>query len=163
MTSFYIHQSCVYHYPVWGYNVQTHTLFLPGWPAADNKPVWVPDGTHLLYQHQAITTTAEYMVTLGPRQIKLVDAVSGEEQIVLSDSAYHYHLCPDDRTPGCYWNGDWVKVYRLPYYPYSFDFEAFSDPGYRCTWYVKDCADQPEYLGLNWRTLEVLPWSEIVN
>ncbi|MCL4265219.1 MAG: PD40 domain-containing protein [Anaerolineae bacterium] len=148
---------------VWGYNVETHTLFLPERWFADNKPVWVPDGTHLLYQHQTNIATAENMVIFSPRQIYLVDAVSGEEQVVLSDPAYHYHLCPDDRTESCYWNGDWVKVQRLPYHPAMFDFEDYNNSDYRCAWYVKDCTDQPEYLGLNWRTLEVLPWSEIVN
>ncbi len=148
---------------VWGYNVETHTLFLPERWFADNKPVWVPEGTHLLYQHQTNIATAENMVTLSPRQIHMVDAMSGEEQVVLSDPAYHYHLCPDDRTESCYWNGDWIKIQRLPYHPATFDFEDYNNPDYRCAWYVKNCADQPEYLGLNWRTLEVLPWSEIVN
>ncbi|MCB8945220.1 MAG: PD40 domain-containing protein [Ardenticatenaceae bacterium] len=142
---------------VWGYNLASHNLFLPQNWAADSQPTWTPDGTHLLYQHQAITVTQEYSTTLGPKEVRLVDAVSGATQTILSDPGYHYQIC----ASGCLWAEDWLQVRRFQYTPTTVQFEDYSNLGYRCSWYGEDCGGIPEWLALNWRTGQILPWEEV--
>lgn len=148
---------------VWGYNVETANLFLPEpqpW-AADQRPIWTIDGTHLLYQHHAITQTDTYTLTYGAGQIQLVDAVSGEKRILAADPRYHYQLCPTREADSCRWAEDWIQVRRYPYQPDPFYFEENQDSGFQCTWYGQGCLGPVENLGLNWRTGEIIPWEAV--
>jgi Tol biopolymer transport system component len=148
---------------VWGFNVETDHLFLPEPQirGVDHQPIWTPDEAHLLYRHHDITNTDSYTRTYGPGQIHLVDALSGEKQILAADPEYHFQLCGAGDEVGCRWAEDWIKVRRYPYQPDPFYFEDHQDSGYSCTWYGRNCPGPAENLALNWRTGEIVPWQEV--
>ncbi len=149
---------------VWGLDLETERRFLSpaGAPALDDLPLWTPDGTHLLYQHRALTYTASAWplpATFGSREIRLVDARLGQERVLLADPGHDYHLGlgPND----CPWNGDdWLPLRRVPYRPQAYpsvEDADFSAPTIRCLLYGEACADPVELLVLNWRTGEIVP------
>lgn len=149
---------------VWGFDRRTEWRFLspPGESVDDNLPLWTPDGTHLLYQHRALTYTQStwpITVTFGPREVRLVDVLQGEERALLSDPAYDYHLGLG--VNNCPWYGsDWLPLRRVPYRPQtcpSMEGADFQSPAVRCLLYGESCPDPVEQLVLNWRTGEVIP------
>jgi hypothetical protein len=157
-------ETSYYNFPggtVWGYNTITHNLFLPEVGVADSLPIWTTDGTHLLYQHQTITRTEAYTVTFSPRQIRLVAAASGDEQIIISNPKYDYHLCAEPYEDDCQWRGDWIPIRQIPHQPRPFYFEDYNISAYRCSWHGSECSGNTVHLGLNWRTGEVILWGDV--
>jgi len=154
---------------VWGFDLGTERRFLA--PAAilavDDLPLWTPDGTHLLYQHRALTYTQSawpITVTLGPREVRLVDVLQGEERVLLGDPAHDYHL-GRGLNDAPWYGPDWLPLRRVPYRPQSYpgvEEADFSAPAIRCLLYGVDCPDPAEELVLNWRTGEVVPAGRFV-
>jgi len=152
---------------VWGYSIAQDDLFLEDDPFSD-RPVWTPDGTHLLYQYRPVDNTSTGYNYTGSRQIIRVDSVSGEKKVLASDPAYDYDLCEIEFNSykSCeQWYGDWIQLRRFPFQPLSVSFEGIpvppgSDSQLQCLVYGKKCATPPELFALNWRTGELLPWAE---
>ncbi len=150
---------------IWGYNVTEDFIFLPqpeDWQR-DDGPRWVPGGTHLLFQHRELITDEQgtiYQLTSG-KQIKRVDATTGEQTTLLADPSYDYHLC-SGHTADCTrrWHGDWIQVLRLPFNPLQITYTIEGDLGMECIFYGFDCDISPELYALNWRTGEMIPWAE---
>lgn len=147
---------------VWGYDVIRGRHFITSTTASateESQPLWTPAADHLLYQQRAIsyTTPAKAELTLGPQQIAVVDATTGEQQILLSDPAYDYHLCTAYEV--CPWEGDFIEVRRIPYRQGVFSQEAdASSAAVNCALYGFRCVDPVERFALNWRTGELVPW-----
>ncbi|MBN2392236.1 MAG: hypothetical protein JXR84_16025 [Anaerolineae bacterium] len=146
---------------VWGYDVAQEWQFLPPTKrdTEESQPQWTPTGDHLLYQQRVISYTmpAKAALTLGPQQIVIVDATTGEQQILLSDPTYDYHLCTAYEV--CPWEGDFIEVRRIPYRQNVLDLEPdFNTAAVNCTVYGFRCADPVERFALNWRTGELVPW-----
>ncbi len=152
---------------VWGYDVAQGWPFLP--PAAESDtdesateamhPLWTPAGDHLLYQRRAISYTlpAQAEFSLGPQQIVVVDAATGQQQILLSAPDYDYHLCTAYEV--CPWEGDFIEVRRIPYRQSAFSLKADTvSAAINCALYGFRCPDPVERFALNWRTGELLPW-----
>jgi hypothetical protein len=147
---------------VWGYNVAQGQYILS--PTTERstearQPQWTPTDDHLLYQQRAIsyTTPAKAALTLGPQQIVIVDAATGERRVLLSDPGYDYHLCTAYEV--CPWEGDLIEVRRIPYRQSVFDLEPdFNKATVNCAVYGFRCADPVERFALNWRTGELIPW-----
>ena len=147
---------------MWGYDVARGWHFLP--PTAErateeSQPLWTPVGDHLLYQQRVITytTPAKAALTLGPQQIVVVDATTGERRTLLGDPAYDYHLCTAYGV--CTWEGDSIEVRRIPYRQSVFSQEAgTSGAAVDCARYGFRCADSAERFALNWRTGELVSW-----
>lgn len=144
---------------VWGFDLQAARRFLApaSVPTLDDAPLWTPDGTHLLYQHRALTYTTAF--TFGPRQIVSVEVLQGRQRLLLGDPGYDYYLGmgPGD-TP--WYGADWLPVRRVRYHPQEYpsvEGVDFSDPAVRCLLYGESCPDPVEHLVLNWRSGEVLP------
>jgi len=151
---------------VWGYNVLEDNLFLsePEDWQLDDHPIWTPDGSHVLYQHRDVDFALEpdEYSFLGTRWIMIVDAASGDVNVLADHPRYDYHLCAGPDSECDSWYGDWIQVRRLPFQvqvvPYNFDF--YYDPRVRCFLYGLDCAQLPTLFALNWRTGELVPWEE---
>ena len=147
---------------VWGYDVAREWQFLPTateQATEESQPLWTPTGDHLLHQQRAITytTPARAALTLGPQQIVVVDATTGERLTLLTDPAYDYHLCMAYKV--CTWEGDFIEVRRIPYRQSVFSQEAgASGAAVDCARYGFRCADPVERFALNWRTGELVPW-----
>ncbi len=152
---------------MWGYSVAQDNLFLEADPFSD-RPVWAPDGTHLLYQYRPVDTSGGGYSYTGSRQIIRVDAVNGEKKVLASDPAYDYDLCEIEFNSyeSCeQWYGDWIQLRRFPFQPLSVSFEGIPTPPgsysqLQCLIYGKECSTPPELFALNWRTGELLPWAE---
>jgi hypothetical protein len=153
---------------VWGYNVALDLVFLPEpsvW-ALDDHPLWAPEGQHLLYQHRSLAYDGTQYTFDGPRAIMIVNAQTGQQDILAGDAEHDYHLCPGSNGDCDVWYGDWVQVQRVPFQPQTFSFEdalSFS-PSINCLVHGIECAAQQaamedyELLMLNRRTGELLPW-----
>ncbi|MGC9394874.1 MAG: hypothetical protein ACP5J4_08460 [Anaerolineae bacterium] len=152
---------------VWGYDAAQGRHFLPlaTEPDTDESateamhPLWTPAGDHLLYQQRAISYTlpAKVEFTLGPQQIVVVDAATGEQQVLLSDPAYDYHLCTAYEV--CPWEGDFIEIRRISYRQSTFSLKANTvSAAINCALYGFRCADPVERFALNWRTGELVPW-----
>lgn len=147
---------------VWGYDMVRGQHFLSPAPEHETEAtqrLWTATGSHLLYQQRAIsyTTPAKAALTLGPQQIIVVDAATGERQTLLNDPAYDYHLCMAYQV--CAWEGDFIEVRRIPYRPNSFVWEVDpSSAAVDCAMYGFRCPDPVERFALNWRTGELVPW-----
>lgn len=152
---------------LWGYSVTQDDLFLEAAPFSD-RPVWDPDGTHLLYQYRPVDNTSAGYNYTGSRQIIRVDTVNGEKKVLASDPAYDYDLCEIEFNSykSCeQWYGDWIQLRRFPFQPLSVSSEGIpvppdSNSQLQCLLYGKECAAPPELFALNWRTGELLPWAE---
>jgi hypothetical protein len=150
---------------VWGYNVTNDEVFLvePQTWQLDDHPIWAPDGRHLLFQRRPLTISIDELYSFtGPRQLIVVDSQTGEQQVLLGDEAYDYHLCASPTSVCDTWYGDWVQVRRFPFQsvtiPYTDDF--YYDTRITCLLYGKDCPFQVVLFALNWQTGELLPWDE---
>lgn len=152
---------------IWGYNVERDFLFLPelgNWQLDDHL-MWTPDGSHILYQHRAVSYTFASNTYIFPqaRQIIRVNASTGEKQVLVSDPQYDYHFCAGAYSRCDHWYGDWIQVRRFPFEPqdivYTDDF--YYIPEATCLLYGIDCNEPPELFALNWRTEELLPWDEV--
>lgn len=141
---------------VWAYDVPTRSHFeaKSGADFMTSYPVWTPDGL-LLYLQQSITRTNTYTLTLGPREIHLADVVTGEDRVLLGDSQSNYFLCENKSPDFCVWAGDWIRARRTPYIEKEVYFEDYDS----CVLY--GFCENIEDLALNWRTGEVLTWSEV--
>ena len=147
-----------------GYSVTHDNLFLEAVPFSD-RPVWTPDGAHLLYQYRPVDTSSAGYNYTGSRQIISVDAVSGEKKVLASGPAYDYDLCEIEFNSyeSCeQWYGDWIQLRRFPFQPLSVSFENIPVPPgnysqLQCLIYGKECAIPPDLFALNWRTGELLP------
>lgn len=149
---------------VWGYNVETDFVFLPQleFNQVDDHILWVPDGSHLLYQHRPLLRSETSYTFAGARQIIIVDAMSGEQQILMGDPNYDFDLCEGPNSRCDKWFGDWVQVRRFPFQPQSveFSYDMFSNPIATCRLYGTGCLDPAELFALNWRTGELIPWDQ---
>jgi hypothetical protein len=152
---------------VWGYDVAQGWLFLPPATEPDTDesateamhPLWTPAGDHLLYQRRAISYTlpAQAEFTLGPQHIVVVDAATGEQQVLLSAPDYDYHLCMAYEV--CPWEGDFIEVRRIPYRQSAFSLKADTvGAAINCARYGFRCADPVERFALNWRTGDLVAW-----
>jgi len=147
---------------VWGYDVVRGQHFVTATAehaTEESQPLWTPAGDHLLYQQRVIsyTTPAKAQLTQGPQQIVVINAISGERMVLLSDPAYDYHLCTAYEV--CSWEGDFIEVRRIPYRQSTFDLEPdFNSAAVNCAVYGFRCADPVERFALNWRTGKLVPW-----
>ncbi len=147
---------------VWGYTIAEGQHFLSSTTELGieaTQSLWTPAGDHLLYQQRTIsyTTPAKTALTLDPQQIVVVNAATGERQVVLGDPAYDYHLCT--AYEDCAWEGDLIEVRRIPYRQDTFDLEPdFNSAVAECVLYGSRCPDPVERFALNWRTGELVPW-----
>jgi hypothetical protein len=146
---------------VWGYNLALgeHFLLPAEGHTEELQPLWTPTDDHLLYQQRVIsyTTAASDTLALGPQQILIVDANTGEHRTLLADAAYDYHLCSAYEV--CAWEGDFIEVRRIPFHPTVFAWEPdFSDATVNCALYGFRCSDPVERFALNWQTGELVPW-----
>lgn len=149
---------------VWGYNVQADFVFLPQ-PEndqLDDHPLWTPDGSHLLYHHRPLTRSETSYTFSEARQILIVDATTGEQQILAGDAQYDFDLCEGPYSTCDKWFGDWVQVRRFAFQPQTVEisFNMFNDPIVTCREYGTGCPDPAELFALNWRTGELIPWKQ---
>jgi hypothetical protein len=141
---------------LWGYNVEINELFLPEVEGnqVNDGAVWTPDGSHVLYQETIITHTDSYTFTATPREIYRVNAYTGEKQVIASDPQFHYFLCSEP----CTWDGDWVPVRRITYYPEEyFANGSTNDPDLNCLLEGRGCPGEQTFWQLNWHTGELRP------
>lgn len=150
---------------LWGLNLQTSRVFL--WMereqrVIDDSPVWLADGRHFLYQHRPIQFYANSttIVLGGPRQIILMDAGSRDQRLLAYDGRYDYHLCESTGVPCEMHYGDWLKIRRTAFKALRISLDETDLPEARCALYGLDCKQQVEEMALNWKTGEMLPWSE---
>ena len=153
---------------IWGYNVDQDFLFLPQaemWGQVDDHLLWTPDGSHILFLHRPVSYTFESntYTFLEARSIIRVNATTGERKVLVSDSRYDYHFCAGAYSWCDRWYGDWIQVRRFPFdqqtLVYTDDFYYL--PAVTCLLYGMNCDEPPELFALNWRTGELIPWSEI--
>jgi hypothetical protein len=157
-----------YQSQVWAYNLAQDRLIFSTQDAA-GRIFWTPDDRYFLYEHRVhVYASGQITATFSPRQIYIVDVTTGEERPLLDDPQHNYHFCSPSYSCGQSWQGDWVSVSRTPYlsaeFPWSSDGSHapdWNDPAIRCLQYGRACAEPAESLGLNWRTGELLPWSQI--
>lgn len=152
---------------IWGYNVERDFLFLPqvGMQGQlDHHLLWTPEGSHILFLHRPVSYTLESntYVFSEAQSIIRVNAATGEKQVRVSDSRYDYHFCAGAYNWCDRWYGDWIQVRRFPFEPqnlvYTDDFYYL--PAVTCLLYGMDCNESPDLFALNWRTGELVPWSE---
>ncbi len=150
---------------LWGFNLQTSRVFL--WMereqrVIDDSPIWLSDGRHFLYQHRSIQFYANSgtFVLEGPRQIVLMDAWSRDQRLLAYDGRYDYHLCETNGTPCEMRYGDWLKIRRTTFKALRVSTDEIDLPEVRCALYGLDCKQAPDEMALNWKTGEMLPWSE---
>jgi hypothetical protein len=152
---------------VWAYDMQTLSLIRPGREVGslrEDSPCWTPDSSHVLYTRQVLTYTAHYTVTVGPRQVMMLDRQGGGERVLLGDADYDYFIGAyvwEEYAWSCTWRGDWLPVSAVTHTavttagePHGKQFAPLW-----CPLYGRYCADG-ESLALNWRTGEVLPGEE---
>ena len=150
---------------VWGYNVATGRLFLHEEWQVNDQPLWMPDGVRLLYQHRAQKNIESgrpgivVSTTFGASEIRVVDAMSGQERVLVSDPRYDYHLGAAFRD--CRWEGDWVQVRRVPFHPQEYPSPDLPPRVWDCLLLGDKCSDPVDRLALNWRTGELLPWDKV--
>ena len=152
---------------VWGFNLETEQMFLdvPEEAQIDDRPTWTPDKRYLLYQHRTFTRAPDGSTPTGfdtARQIILVDAQTGEQEVLLSDPAYDFHL------GSCYycaeWHGDWIQIRRVAFSPQTITGgdEIFRSREYQCLISAESCEATVEFFALNWKTGELRPLSDLV-
>jgi hypothetical protein len=143
-------------------------MFIPrsAKPQIDDHPVWTPDTRYLLYQHRTYSLAADGFSPTGfdqARQIIQVDAQTGEQTSLLSDPAYDFHL---GSCPSCAeWYGDWIPIRRVAFMPEPIEGgEAMAtSQAFTCRMYAQDCAAPVELFALNWKTGELVPWTDMFN
>jgi Tol biopolymer transport system component len=152
---------------IWGFNLETDQLFMNilDIPQIDDHPVWTPDRQYLLYQHRTFSRSIDgYSPTAfdHPRQIILVDARSGDQQILLSNSAYDFHIgscwsCEE-------WYGDWIQIRQVAFTPESIKGgdDMYTSQEFTCRMYGENCTSPVELYAQNWKTGELRHWSEIM-
>lgn len=146
------------HSELWGYNVEEDFLFLsePMVGKVNDDINWAPDDVHLLYHHRLLDyeDSAEEYHFLGSREIIQVSSETGEQQVLLSDPNYDYHILGD-------WYGDWIRVNKFPFEPERhIDSSEFSySDEYACLTSGARCGSEAELLAFNWKTGELMAWS----
>ncbi|HXF68720.1 MAG TPA: hypothetical protein VNK89_02840 [Thermoflexus sp.] len=155
---------------IWGYNVEKDFLFLPQaerWEQLDHHLLWTPDGSHILFLHRPLSYTLETDTYFLPaaQSIVRVNATTGERRVLVGDSRYDYHFCAGAYNQCDQWYGDWIQVRRFPFKPQSFVYDdILSDlPAATCSVYGMNCSESAELFALNWRTGELVPWSEALS
>ncbi len=154
---------------IWGFNLDRRRLFVKeqeGLHVYDTHPIWTPDDSHVLYQHQAYALAgsplpSEYVFE-QPAQIIRINASTGEKKTLVSERKYSYHLCLFAHIP-CEWRGDWLPVRRYPFEPTRTMASSanFSEiPAVKCVLEGSQCQASEELFALNWRTGELLPWDQ---
>lgn len=146
---------------VWGYDLATEQVFGLEEEGINEQAIWTPDGTQLLYQHRPLTATGSLTFTIGPREIRIVDAASGQTRTLVGDPEYDYHLCTFGGS--CAWSGEWIAVRRIPFHPLELPDPEQADwdsPEIDCVLTGIKCVDLVETLALNWRTGEVSTWDQ---
>jgi hypothetical protein len=141
--------------PLWGYNDETNSLFLPAAEPQRDNPIWTPDGNYVLFQQTVISYTDIYSLTATPREIVRVNAYTGAIQVMASDPQFHYFLC----RRSCAWDGDWIPIRRIVYQFQEYFYEDYGeeDPNIRCILYGEDCPGELTEWELNWQTGELRP------
>lgn len=150
---------------LWGFNLQTSSAIL--WPEQgqimQDSPTWLDDGRHFVYQHRSIgyDKNSGNAYLEGPRQVILMDAWTRAQHLLAFNTNYDFHLCPTEGETCQQPYGDWLRVTRTPFHAGGL---KLGDPGeavtVRCALYGLDCAQPAEEFALNWRTGELIPWSE---
>lgn len=144
---------------VWAYNVLTDTYFFP--KTAGEHPVWTPDDSHFIYQRRDWVWVGD-KISYPPLQIFVVDVATGEQQLLVNDPQYDYHLCfRSDGENRCTFSGDWVATRRILYQPGEYEFQDFNNPEVICLFHAQGCPNPTELWGVNWRTGELLPWETV--
>lgn len=144
---------------VWAYNVLTDTYFFP--KTAGEHPVWTPDYSHFVYQRRDWVWVGD-KISYPPLQIFVVDVATGEQQLLVNDPQYDYHLCfRSDGENRCTFSGDWVATRRILYQPGEYEFQDFNNPEVICLFHAQGCPNPTELWGVNWRTGELLPWETV--
>ena len=141
---------------IWAFNLETNQLFIP--PPEniqiDDHPVWTPSKRYLLYQHRSLSRVPSLEFDQA-RRIMLVDAQTGYQQVLLSDSAYDYHIGSD--SDSAVWYGDWIQIRRIEFTP-----SPYNNDSYACYLYGSGCSSPVENFALNWKTGELVPWEEFI-
>jgi len=152
---------------VWGFNLETDQIFLEEQenPQIDDRPIWTPDKRYLLYQHRTYTRASDGFTPTGldkARQIILVDAQTGDQKALLSDSAYDFHIgaCSYCKE----WIGDWIQIRRVAFKPETVKSgeDISRSKEFQCRSYAENCSSPVELFALNWKTGELQPWSKMV-
>ena len=147
---------------VWGYNVALDLVFMPEpeiWEL-DTHPLWAPGGQYILYQHRSLVNDGTSYTFDSSHKIMIVNALTGQRDILLNDPLYDYHLCPGANGDCDIWYGDWVQVQRVPFEAQIvlYDDAIFGSTDVPCLVYGVDCMPGPELFAFNWRTGELIPW-----
>lgn len=152
---------------IWGFNLEDNQFFLhvPEIYQIDDHPIWTPDNRYLIYQHRTFSRddTGNYPREFDQaRQVILVDAQTGEQQILLSDPAYDFHLGSEWNRGE--WYGDWIQVRRIGFIPeeISGGDGVYRTQQYTCRIYGLNCSSPVELFALNWKTGELVPWDDVV-
>jgi hypothetical protein len=152
---------------LWAFDVQEKTIIRPEWEAAnglEDSPCWTPGSSYVVYTRQPLTFTDNYTITIGPRQVRILDRESGDERVVLGDAEHDYFVGQWEthrRSWSCTWQGDWLQVWSTPHQAVTSTIEPFGDDweALQCTLNGQNCPDV-EFMALNWHTGEILPWEE---
>jgi len=150
---------------LWGFNLETSApiLWSDQGKIMQDTPIWLDDGHHFVYQHRGIRydPVSGNVYLDGPRQIVLMDAYTRSQQLIGFEQGYDYHLCQTQGEPCEQVYGDWLKIYRTPFTAGGI---KLGDAAYatinRCALFGYDCLKPSEEYALNWKTGELLPWSE---
>ncbi len=145
---------------LWGYNLQTESFLLLPTAGYQSVPLWTPDGSHVIFEHRDVFGGAdEFTLSFGPNQIWIVDMHSGQSKMLVSDPEYNFFLCQSSQIQTCEWNGDWLEVRQIAFEAGEYNFE--DGDGTRCTLRGQGCSMPIKPLGLNWRTGELVLWSQL--
>jgi hypothetical protein len=150
---------------LWVYDVQEISIIRPEWEAdgfLEDSPCWTPDSSHVLYTRQSLTHTNYYTVTIGPRQVMMLDKESGDETMVLGDAEHDYFIGHwDGDRWSCTWRGEWLQVWSTPHRSITTNIEPSGDEweALRCVLDGQNCS-AVDLMALNWRTGELLPWKD---
>lgn len=138
-----------------GYNFEQQQHFLPELPINNDvasRPRWVDDGTHVIYQYQAVTEDAPYIYSLQtPNKLIVMNASTGEIVAELNDPFYNYFITEEP------WRSDWLPINRFPF-TVETNVDVYNT---NCSFFGKECSQAGEKMGYNWRTGELLAWADV--
>lgn len=147
-------------YSVFGYSFESNQLFLSPSPSEDesaqaitSRPMWLPGGQYLAYQYHAYIQPNGYNFETS-NKILVAEVLTGLTTAELHDPAYNYFLIEEKSK------GDWIAVERFPFVPETVPFYS-ADYDYDCLIFGEKCSTEPELMGYNWQTGELLPWAEV--
>jgi hypothetical protein len=154
-TAFAVESNQYYESTIWGYNVETESVFLPVHEGElDRQARWEPNGRYLFYQHSSKTWTNG--MAFGPSEIYRADTVTGEKVVLVSDPQYSYHLCTS-WDGDCEWHGSWIQIRQFPYQLEESIIEPdYSGPLLMCVLFGTECTAEVQYQWLNWQTGELV-------